>query len=119
MSRWHVDNLMTHIAAAALTVDDYEVDVNDLREDLKLENKEYVPPKKTLDLTHANATQNQAILRRTRMQAQRPNPNRPHTHEAYQGRKRQPLHRQAQVAIVIPQGRRSTSKETCLAVTRT
>ncbi|KAI4945812.1 hypothetical protein J4E91_007726 [Alternaria rosae] len=40
MSRWHVDNLMTHIAAAALTVDDYEVDVNDLREDLKLENKE-------------------------------------------------------------------------------
>jgi DNA-directed RNA polymerase I subunit RPA49 len=42
MSRWHIDNLMTHIAAAALTVDDYEVDVNDLRDDLKLENKEYV-----------------------------------------------------------------------------
>jgi len=50
MSRWHVDNLMTHIAAAALTVDDYEVDVNDLREDLKLENKEYVR-QEPLDLT--------------------------------------------------------------------
>jgi DNA-directed RNA polymerase I subunit RPA49 len=42
MPRWNVDNLMTHIAAAALIVDDHEVDVNDLREDLKLENKEYV-----------------------------------------------------------------------------
>lgn len=40
MPRWNVDNLMTHIAAAALIVDDYAVDVNDLREDLKLENKE-------------------------------------------------------------------------------
>lgn len=40
MPRWNIDNLMTHIAAAALIVDDFEVDVNDLREDLKLENKE-------------------------------------------------------------------------------
>lgn len=40
MPRWNVDNLMTHIAAAALHVDDQAVDVNDLREDLKLENKE-------------------------------------------------------------------------------
>lgn len=117
MSRWHVDNLMTHIAAAALTVDDYEVDVNDLREDLKLENKEYVP-QEPLDLTHANATQDQAILRRTRMQAQRPNPNRSHTHEAHQSRNRQPLHREAKAPTVIPQSRRSTSKETHLAMTR-
>jgi DNA-directed RNA polymerase I subunit RPA49 len=42
MPRWNIDNLMTHVAAAALIVDDFEVDVNDLREDLKLENKEYV-----------------------------------------------------------------------------
>ncbi len=42
MPRWHVDKLLTHICAAALIVDDLEVDVNDLREDLKLENKEYV-----------------------------------------------------------------------------
>lgn len=41
MTRWHIDNLMTHIAAAALIVDDHEVDVNDLREDLKIDNKEY------------------------------------------------------------------------------
>ncbi|CBY01018.1 similar to DNA-directed RNA polymerase I 49 kDa polypeptide [Plenodomus lingam JN3] len=40
MPRWNIDNLMTHIAAAALIVDDHEVDINDLREDLKLENKE-------------------------------------------------------------------------------
>ncbi|CAO2649661.1 Nn.00g070460.m01.CDS01 [Neocucurbitaria sp. VM-36] len=40
MPRWNIDNLITHIAAAALIVDDHEVDVNDLREDLKLENKE-------------------------------------------------------------------------------
>ncbi|PSN70935.1 DNA-directed RNA polymeras-like protein I 49 kDa polypeptide [Corynespora cassiicola Philippines] len=40
MPRWNIDYLMTHIAAAALIVDGYEVDVNDLREDLKLENKE-------------------------------------------------------------------------------
>jgi hypothetical protein len=33
---------MTHIAAAALIVDDNEVDVNDLRDDLKIDNKEYV-----------------------------------------------------------------------------
>lgn len=42
MPRWNIDNLVTHIAAAALIVDDHEVDVGDLREDLKLENKEYV-----------------------------------------------------------------------------
>ncbi|EDU40658.1 DNA-directed RNA polymerase I a polypeptide [Pyrenophora tritici-repentis] len=40
MPRWNVDYLMTHIAAAALIVDDFAVDVNDLRDDLKLENKE-------------------------------------------------------------------------------
>ena len=43
MPRWNIDNLMTHVAAAALIVDDFEVDVNDLREDLKIENKECVP----------------------------------------------------------------------------
>jgi hypothetical protein len=42
MPRWNVDNMMTHIAAAALIVDDNEVDVNDLRDDLKIDNKEYV-----------------------------------------------------------------------------
>lgn len=42
MPRWNIDNLITHVAAAALIVDDLEVDVNDLREDLKIENKEYV-----------------------------------------------------------------------------
>jgi len=40
MPRWNIDKLMTHIAAAALIVDDFEVDVNDLRDDLKIENNE-------------------------------------------------------------------------------
>ncbi|PVI07573.1 DNA-directed RNA polymeras-like protein I 49 kDa polypeptide [Periconia macrospinosa] len=40
MTRWHTDNLITHICATALLVDAFEVDVNDLRNDLKLENKE-------------------------------------------------------------------------------
>lgn len=39
MPRWNIDNLLTHVAAAALIVEDHELDVNDLREDLKLENK--------------------------------------------------------------------------------
>jgi hypothetical protein len=41
MPRWNIDRLHTHIAAAALIVDDNEVDVNDLRDDLKIDNKEY------------------------------------------------------------------------------
>jgi DNA-directed RNA polymerase I subunit RPA49 len=41
MPRWNTDNLITHICAAALIVDGFEVDVNDIRNDLKLENKEY------------------------------------------------------------------------------
>ncbi|KAH7357481.1 DNA-directed RNA polymerase-like protein I 49 kDa polypeptide [Pyrenochaeta sp. MPI-SDFR-AT-0127] len=40
MPRWNIDNLLTHVAAAALIVDDHAVDVNDLRDDLRLENKE-------------------------------------------------------------------------------
>ncbi|KAF2273762.1 DNA-directed RNA polymeras-like protein I 49 kDa polypeptide [Westerdykella ornata] len=40
LTRWHIDNLATHICAAALIVDNFRVDVNDLREDLKLENNE-------------------------------------------------------------------------------
>lgn len=40
MPRWNIDNLMTHICAAALIVDNFEVDVNELREDLRLENRQ-------------------------------------------------------------------------------
>ncbi|KAF2715213.1 hypothetical protein K504DRAFT_421776 [Pleomassaria siparia CBS 279.74] len=40
LPRWNIDKLMTHIVAAALIVDNFEVDMNDLREDLKLELKE-------------------------------------------------------------------------------
>ncbi|KAF9734129.1 hypothetical protein PMIN03_008576 [Paraphaeosphaeria minitans] len=40
LPRWNIDNMMTHACAAALMVDDFEVDVNDLREDFKIENKQ-------------------------------------------------------------------------------
>ena len=43
LPRWNIDNLITHACAAALIVDDFEVDVNDLKEDFKLDNKMYVP----------------------------------------------------------------------------
>jgi DNA-directed RNA polymerase I subunit RPA49 len=37
-----MDNMITHACAAALVVDDNEVDVNDLRDDFKVDNKQYV-----------------------------------------------------------------------------
>lgn len=40
MTKWHVDNLLTHAAALALVVDNFETDVHDLREDLRLDNKQ-------------------------------------------------------------------------------
>ena len=45
MTKWHVDNLITHIIALGLTVDNLIMDILDLREDLRLENKQYVLPK--------------------------------------------------------------------------
>ncbi|KAJ4353864.1 DNA-directed RNA polymerase I subunit rpa49 [Didymosphaeria variabile] len=40
LPRWNIDNMITHACAAALIVDDFETDVNDLREDFKIENKQ-------------------------------------------------------------------------------
>ena len=40
LNKWHVDSLITHIAALALVVDGFDVDTYDLREDLRLDNKE-------------------------------------------------------------------------------
>ncbi|KAI9677422.1 MAG: DNA-directed RNA polymerase I subunit rpa49 [Caeruleum heppii] len=39
LTKWHVDYLLTHIAALALHIDNFEVNTFDLREDLRLENK--------------------------------------------------------------------------------
>lgn len=41
MTKWHVDNFMTHIAALTLIVDDYVSDTFDIREDLRLKPTEY------------------------------------------------------------------------------
>ncbi|KAI9748368.1 MAG: DNA-directed RNA polymerase I subunit rpa49 [Candelina submexicana] len=43
LTKWHIDNLITHIAALSLLVDNFEVDVYHLKEDLKLDNKQSVP----------------------------------------------------------------------------
>ncbi|KAL8718438.1 MAG: hypothetical protein Q9225_004422 [Loekoesia sp. 1 TL-2023] len=40
VTRWHLDNLITHICALAVTVDDFTSDVYDLTQDLKLEMKD-------------------------------------------------------------------------------
>jgi len=42
MTKWHVDNLMTHLAALSLIVDDYQTDTHDLREDLGLKPAQLV-----------------------------------------------------------------------------
>lgn len=68
MPRWNVDNLITHVAAAALIVDDFEVDVNDLREDLKIENKEYVIHRRSKD-PNLTLSQDQTVLPRIRLQS--------------------------------------------------
>ncbi|KAF2841505.1 RNA polymerase I associated factor, A49-like protein [Patellaria atrata CBS 101060] len=39
LTKWHVDNLMTHLAALSLIVDEFETDFWDLREDLRMEPK--------------------------------------------------------------------------------
>ncbi|KAL8938422.1 MAG: hypothetical protein Q9211_003205 [Gyalolechia sp. 1 TL-2023] len=39
VTRWHLDNLITHICALAATVDGFATDVYDLMQDLKLEMK--------------------------------------------------------------------------------
>jgi hypothetical protein len=67
---------MTHVAAAALIVDDHEVDVNDLREDLKIENKEYVVPAKHSSLQQLTSPQDQAVLQRAWLQSQPTNTDR-------------------------------------------
>jgi DNA-directed RNA polymerase I subunit RPA49 len=115
MPRWNIDNLMTHVAAAALIVDDFEVDVNDLREDLKLENKEYVSRPWQFAVPLTNSLQSQAVLRGAGMQAHSAHTNRSHQVEAHKGREREPLRRKTQAAIDVPQGRRSAGTEEALA----
>jgi len=40
LTKWHVDKLITYAAALALFVDNFETDVYDLREDLRLDSKQ-------------------------------------------------------------------------------
>lgn len=38
LNKWHVDNMITHILALAITIEGFTMDVHDIREDLRLEN---------------------------------------------------------------------------------
>ena len=40
LNKWHIDNIITHICALAITLDDFATDINDLCFDLRLETKE-------------------------------------------------------------------------------
>ena len=40
LNKWHVDNVITHIFAIAISLDNFVLDTNDIREDLKLESKD-------------------------------------------------------------------------------
>jgi hypothetical protein len=111
MPRWNIDNLMTHVAAAALIVDDHEVDVNDLREDLKIENREYVVSTKHSSLQQLTFPQDQAVLLRARLQSQPPNTDRHDQVQVDQGRGREPQHRKAAHPAVVPEGQHPNQEE--------
>ena len=40
LNRWHIDNVITHILAITITLDNFTTDTHDIREDLKLESKD-------------------------------------------------------------------------------
>lgn len=40
LNKWHVDKLMTHMAALSLYIDNWRTDIHDLKEDLRLDNKQ-------------------------------------------------------------------------------
>ncbi len=44
LNTWHKHNLLTHILALALVLDGCFTDTRDVRDDLRLDNKEYIPP---------------------------------------------------------------------------
>ena len=102
---------MTHVAAAALIVDDHEVDVNDLREDLKIENKEYVVSTKHSNLQQLTSPQDQAVLLRARLQSQPPNTDRHDQVQVDQGRDRESQHRKTAHPAVVPKGERPDEEE--------
>ena len=40
LNKWHIDNIITHICALALTIDNFVTDIRDLCYDVRLETKE-------------------------------------------------------------------------------
>lgn len=43
MNKWHIDNLITHLAAMACVIDEFNIDTYELKEDLRLDTKQSVP----------------------------------------------------------------------------
>jgi hypothetical protein len=109
MPRWNVDNMITHACAAALIVDDNEVDVNDLRDDFKVDNKEYAHHSKFLSMD-ANTEQNASIFRRAGLQSDCAITNRPHQVEALQARSSEPLGSKTEASIEVPKSWRTNTQ---------
>ncbi|MCJ1383412.1 DNA-directed RNA polymerase I subunit rpa49 [Xylographa soralifera] len=57
MNKWAIDNFMTHVCALTLTIDLYEVDISDIRDDLKLETKQIVQYFQEIGCRVANPTE--------------------------------------------------------------
>ncbi|MCJ1388324.1 DNA-directed RNA polymerase I subunit rpa49 [Xylographa bjoerkii] len=57
MNKWTIDNFMTHVCALTLTIDLYDVDISDIRDDLRLETKQIVQYFQELGCKVANPTE--------------------------------------------------------------
>ncbi|MCJ1413574.1 DNA-directed RNA polymerase I subunit rpa49 [Ptychographa xylographoides] len=65
MNKWAIDNYMTHVCAITLAIEKCELDISDIRDDLKLDTKQYA------QLPYSRFT-NIPILPRTRLQGRHP-----------------------------------------------
>ncbi|MCJ1400008.1 DNA-directed RNA polymerase I subunit rpa49 [Xylographa trunciseda] len=57
MNKWAIDNFMTHVCALTLTIDLYDVDISDIRDDLRLETKQIVQYFQEIGCKVANPTE--------------------------------------------------------------
>jgi hypothetical protein len=80
MTTWHAEYLVEHICALALVIDNFETDVNDLKDDLKLQTKMHVPLNHYSFSTDLALTLMQCckLLQRTRVQSWSPDRGRSH-----------------------------------------
>ena len=56
MNKWAIDNYMTHVCAITLAIEKCELDISDIRDDLKLDTKQYA------QLPYSRFTVSQTLL---------------------------------------------------------